>query len=163
MNEIEKKLDFASTASESPKAGDLYRDEKRFQTVFDAAPLGIAIADAKGYFLEANDAFFRLLGYSKDEIKKLTFMDITHPDDRSETIRLSKKAFNGENNSYQTEKRYLKQNGEYLWGIVRATAITDNNGDVQYWLALIEDITEHKAAKEQESRNPAGDQYGIGR
>ena len=148
MNEIEKKLDFASTASESPKAGDLYRDEKRFQTVFDAAPLGIAIADAKGYFLEANDAFFRLLGYSKDEIKKLTFMDITHPDDRSETIRLSKKAFNGENNSYQTEKRYLKQNGEYLWGIVRATAITDNNGDVQYWLALIEDITEHKAAKE---------------
>ena len=148
MNEIEKKLDFASTASESPKAGDLYRDEKRFQTVFDAAPLGIAIADAKGYFLEANDAFFRLLGYSKDEIKNLTFMDITHPDDRSETIRLSKRALNSQNNSYQTEKRYLKQNGEYLWGIVRATAITDNNGDVQYWLALIEDITEHKAAKE---------------
>ena len=148
MNEIEKKLDFASTAFESLKAGDLYRDEKRFQTVFDAAPLGIAIADAKGYFLEANDAFFRLLGYSKDEIKKLTFMDITHPDDRSETIRLSKKALDDENNSYQTEKRYLKQNGEYLWGIVRATAITDNNGDVQYWLALIEDITEHKAARE---------------
>ncbi len=148
MNEIEKKLDFASTASESPKAADLYRDEKRFQTVFDSAPLGIAIADAKGYFLEANDAFFRLLGYSKDEIKKLTFMDITHPDDRSETIRLSKRALDGENNSYQSEKRYLKQSGDYLWGIVRATAIKDNNGDLQYWLALMEDITEHKAAKE---------------
>ena len=148
MNEIEKKLDFASAASDSPKAGELYRDEKRFQTVFDAAPLGIAIADAKGYFLEANDAFFQLLGYSKDKIKKLTFMDITHPDDRFETISLSKRALDGGNNSYQTEKRYLKQNGDYLWGIVRATAIKDNNGDLQYWLALIEDITEHKAAKE---------------
>ncbi len=148
MNEIEKKLDLVSTPSEHPKAGDMYRDEKRFQTVFDAAPLGIAIADAKGYFLEANDAFFRLLGYSKDEFKKLTFMDITHPDDRSETIRLSKRALDGENNSYQAEKRYLKQNGEYLWGIVRATAIKDNNGNLHYWLAIIEDITEHKADKE---------------
>ncbi len=148
MNEIEKKLDLVSAPSEHPKAGDMYRDEKRFQTVFDAAPLGIAIADAKGYFLEANDAFFRLLGYSKDEFKKLTFMDITHPDDRSETIRLSKRALDGENNSYQAEKRYLKQNGEYLWGIVRATAIKDNNGNLHYWLAIIEDITEHKADKE---------------
>ena len=148
MNEIEKKLDLASAPSERPKAGDIYRDEKRFQAVFDAAPLGIAIADANGYFLEANDAFFRLLGYSKDEFKKLTFMDITHPDDRSETIRLSKRALDGENNSYQTEKRYLKNNGDYLWGIVRATAIKDNNGNLQYWLAIIEDITGHKADKE---------------
>ena len=148
MNEIDKKLDIISVSSEHPAAEDLHQGEKRFRTVFDAAPLGIAIADAKGYFIEANEAFFRLLGYSQNEIKKLTFMDITHPDDRPETIRLSKKALDGENNSYQTEKRYLKQNGDYLWGIVRTTAIKDQHGNLQYWLALIEDITEHKAAKE---------------
>jgi PAS domain S-box-containing protein len=148
MNETEKKFDLKSGSKEHPVAEELRQSEKRFRTVFEAAPLGIAIADPKGFFLEANDAFFRLLGYSKDEIKKLTFMDITHPDDREETVKLSRKALEGKINSYQTEKRYLKKNGDYLWGIVRATAIKDNNGHLQYWLGLIEDITERKAAKE---------------
>jgi PAS domain S-box-containing protein len=148
IDKIEKKIDLESVSAEHPAAEEFYQGEKRFRTVFNAAPLGIAIADAKGYILEVNDAFLRLLGYSKDEIKKLTFMDITHPDDHAETIRLSKKALNDNNNSYQTEKRYLKQNGDYLWGIVRATAIKNNNSNLQYWLTLIEDITEHKAAKE---------------
>jgi PAS domain S-box-containing protein len=148
MNETEKKYDFNPGSVEHPIAEELRQSEKRFRTVFEAAPLGIAIADAKGYILEANDAFFRLLGYNKDEIKKLTFLDITHPDDREETRKLSRKALEGRINSYQTEKRYLKKNGDYLWGIVRATAIKDNNGHLQYWLGLIEDITERKAAKE---------------
>ncbi len=148
MNETEKKFDLKSGSSDHSAAEELYQGEKRFRIVFEAAPLGIAIANAKGYILEANDAFFRLLGYSKDEIKKLTFMDITHPDDREETIKLSRKARDGKINSYQTEKRYLKQNGDYLWGIVRATVIKDNNGNLQYWLALIEDVTERKTAKQ---------------
>lgn len=148
MNEFKKKLNFEPLSAEHPAAEELFQGEKRFRTVFDAAPLGIAIADDKGYLLEVNEAFNRLLGYGKDEIKKLTFIDITHPDDRAETIRLSKKALDGRMNSYQTEKRYLKQNGDYLWGIVRTTAIKDGNGHLQYWLALIEDITEQKATKE---------------
>ncbi len=148
MNEIEKKLYLESGSALHPVAEKLDPGEKRFRTVFDAAPLGIAIADAKGYILEVNDAFFRLLGYSKDKIKELTFLDITHPDDRAETKKLSRKARDGKINSYQTEKRYLKQNGDSLWGIVRATAIKDNNDNLLYWLALIEDITERKAAKE---------------
>jgi PAS domain S-box-containing protein len=148
MNETEKKFDLKSGSKEHPVAEELRQSEKRFRTVFEAAPLGIAIADAKGYIFEANNAFFRMLGYSKDEIKKLTFIDITHPDDREETVKLSRKALESKINSYQTEKRYLKKNGDYLWGIVRATAIKDNNGHLQYWLGLIEDITERKAAKE---------------
>jgi PAS domain S-box-containing protein len=148
MHETEKKFDLKSAVAEHPAEKELRLSEERFRTVFEAAPLGIAIADAKGYILEANDVFFRLLGYDPKEIKKLTFMDITHPDDREETRKLSRKARDGRINSYQTEKRYLKKNGDTLWGIVRATAIKDNDGHMEYWLGLIEDITEHKAAKE---------------
>lgn len=148
MEKPEKKVELKSTLTEHPVAEELRLGEKRFRTVFEAAPLGIAIADPNGYILEANDVFFRLLGYGQSEIKKLTFMDITHPDDREETRKLSRKARDSRINSYQTEKRYLKKNGDTLWGIVRATAIKDNNGHLQYWLGLIEDITEQKAAKE---------------
>jgi len=148
MKRTGKKFDLKSTLADRQTAEESQLDEIRFRTVFDAAPLGIAIADRKGYFLEANDAFFRMLGYEQNEIKKLTFMDITHPDDREENRKLSGQARDGKINSYQAEKRYLKKNGDYLWGIVRATAIRDNNGHLQYWLGLIEDITEQKAAKE---------------
>jgi PAS domain S-box-containing protein len=148
MEPSENKFELKSKLTEHPAAEALRLSEKRFRTVFEAAPLGIAIADASGYFLEANDVFFRLLGYGRNEIKKLTFMDITHPDDRQETRKLSRKARDGRINYYQTEKRYLKKNGDTLWGIVRATAIKDNNGRLKYWLGLIEDKTEQKATKE---------------
>jgi PAS domain S-box-containing protein len=148
MEQPEKKFELKSTSTGYAPGEELHLSEKRFRTVFEAAPLGIAIADASGYILEANNVFFRLLGYDQNEIKKLTFMDITHPDDREKTRKLSRKARSGRINSYQTEKRYLKKNGETLWGFVRATAIKDNNGHLKYWLGLIEDKTEQKAAKE---------------
>ena len=148
MKRTGKKFDLTSTLAQHPTAEELRLNEKRFRTVFEAAPLGIVIADANGNILEANDAFIQLLGYDQNEITKLTFVDITHPDDREEIIKLSRKARDGQINSYQIETRYLKKNGDYLWGIARATAIKDNNGHLQYWLSLIEDITEQKAAKE---------------
>ena len=128
---------------------DLRQSEIRFRTIFEAAPVGIAIANPEGYFIEANSAFYRLLGYSPEEVKKLTFIDITHPADRQETAKLSTAVREGKMNAYQAEKRYLKKDGSFLWGIVRATAIKDDSGNVQYWIGIIEDITERRAAKEK--------------
>jgi PAS domain-containing protein len=52
----------------------LIQNEKRFRTVFEAAPLGIAIADPDGYFIETNNAFHQLLGYDPQEVKELNRM-----------------------------------------------------------------------------------------
>jgi PAS domain S-box-containing protein len=133
---------------EQVKLADLQEIERRFQTVFEAAPIGIAIANPEGYFLEVNDAFVKMLGYSRQEVAKITFVDITYPDDRQETRRLSQAVRDGKINYYRSEKRYLKKNGDAVWAIVRATAIRDENGSIQNWLGLMEDITEHKKAKE---------------
>ena len=48
--------------------------ERRFQTVFEAAPIGIAIANPRGYFVEVNDAFVNMLGYSRPEFSNFTFV-----------------------------------------------------------------------------------------
>jgi PAS domain S-box-containing protein len=126
----------------------LKQSEKRFRMVFSAASIGIAIANPEGYFLEVNTAFAKMLGYRKTEMKAMTFVDITHPEDREETQKLSDAVRKGKINSYRTEKRYLKKNGQFIWGIIRATAVRDNNGQIQYWLGLVEDISERKFAKE---------------
>ena len=142
----------ASTSKTAPEhhfvPESLLQSDKFFRTVFEAAPLGIAIADPDGYFIETNRAFHRLLGYDPQEVRELTFADITHPDDRQETVRLSLQARNGALNAYEVEKRYLKKNGDFLWAVVRATAIRDEQGKLQYWIGIIEDVTERKKAKE---------------
>lgn len=131
------------------------QSEKRFRTVFQAAPLGIAIANPEGYFVEVNNAFKKMLGYDANEIEKMTFVDITHPDDRRETLRLSNSVRKGKINSYKKEKRYLKKDGDVIWAIVRATAVRDNDGNIQYWLGITEDISERKQAEKalEESEN----------
>jgi PAS domain S-box-containing protein len=116
--------------------------EIRFRTVFKKAPLGIAIANPEGRFLEANNAFYNMLGYSKSEITGLTFVDITYPEDRPETKRLNRNVIDGKVNSYEIEKRYLAKDGRTIRAIVRATAIRDKNGNIQYWLGIIDDITQ---------------------
>ncbi len=83
----------------------LEQSQKRFQAVFKTAPIGIAIANPEGYFLEVNPVFRKMLGYRKAEMKGLTFIDITYPEDREETRKLSTAVLQGKINSYQTEKR----------------------------------------------------------
>lgn len=126
----------------------LMQSEKRFRTIFNAAPLGIAIANPDGFFLDVNHAFTKMLGYRKSEIKKMTFADITHPDDRRQTQNLSNAVCKGEINSYQAQKRYLKKNGDFVWAIVRASAVRVSSGEIQYWLGFVEDITERKFAEQ---------------
>jgi PAS domain S-box-containing protein len=137
-----------STAEDDLLADEYRQDAVRFRTVFEAAPLGIVIADPQGYMLEANQAFFKMLGYRHQQIKGLTFVDITHPEDREKTIELSNAVRQGRITSYQTEKRYVKSSGQILWAIVRASAVKDQDGNIQYWLGIMEDISERKSAQE---------------
>ena len=140
-------------AGQPAASNDLLAEEYRqdavlFRTIFEAAPLGILIADPQGYILEANQAFFQMLGYRQQQVKRMTFVDITYPDDREETIKLINAVREGRISSYQTEKRYLKNNGQILWAIVKASAAKDQYGNIQYWLGIMEDSSERKSAQE---------------
>jgi PAS domain S-box-containing protein len=139
------------TSGNSPEQiqlADLQEFEKRYQTIFEVAPIGISIANPQGNFIEVNDAFIDMLGYGRREVSDLTFIDITHPDDRQETQRLNQAVRDGKINFYRTEKRYLKKGGEVVWAVVRATVLRSDDGSIKYWLGLMVDITEHKHAKE---------------
>jgi two-component system cell cycle sensor histidine kinase/response regulator CckA len=133
---------------------ELTQHGKMFHAVFATAPLGIATAGPEGRFLDMNQAFLKMLGYSREEVLRLTFMDITHPDDRAETLRLTQKVRSGEMNSYQVEKRYINRGGGSIWTVARITVQRDESGAIQYWLGIIEDITERRSA-EQERRQLA--------
>ena len=122
---------------------------ERFEAVFHGAPMGIAIADPGGRFLEVNDYLARVLGYSKDEMRAFTFMDITVPQDREQTAVLAEAVRSGQAKLYETEKRYLKKDGTVLWGRVHATALRTPQGAIDYWIAIVEDVTERRRLDEE--------------
>ncbi len=122
--------------------------EERFRRIFEEGQFGITIAGPDYKFINTNPAFCRMIGYTADELKTKSFADITHPErvnaDRDKVIALSK----GEIQHIKTEKRYIRKNGDILWGSLISTAVRDDDGQILYYLAMVQDITDRKKAEE---------------
>ncbi|MEN8172343.1 MAG: PAS domain S-box protein [Chloroflexota bacterium] len=124
----------------------LIESEGKFRSVFENAVVGMTISTPEGNFLEANQAFCRIVGYTAEELSRMSFWDFTHPDDVSGNRELLKQLFSGEISSYQLEKRYIHKNGHLVWVFLDVVAVSDNQEDTLYCVALIQDITEKKEA-----------------
>lgn len=127
----------------------LRESEEKFRTIFSSAPVGIAIANPGGRFIEVNDAVCKMLGYSAEEFREKTFLDITYPDDFSETQRLAMEVWESKRDFYRSEKRYLTKDGSPIWATVNASAVRDRSGKVKYWVGIMEDITHSRHMEEQ--------------
>ena len=121
--------------------------EKLYLTI-DNSPLGVCSNDLKGNFISTNQTYERMLGYSKDELKKLNFFDITHPDDRPDNRSLFNKMTSAKKTGFAMEKRYIRKDGSIINVFVHAGVIRNTKGNPAYGLAFVEDITKRKKAKE---------------
>ena len=135
--------------SERKRASEALREsEEWFRKIFEEAHLGIVITSPSFTFEKANPAFCRMMGYSADELRSMTFTDITHPDHLKQDMENVKKVGRGELPFYQTEKRYINKSGKVLWGDLIVSSIHDEHGALRYYLSLVNDITERKQAEE---------------
>ncbi len=126
----------------------LRENVQRLQAIFNQAAVGIAIAALDGHFLDMNSKFGHILQYSPDELRGLTFNDITHPDDREETGVWVRRLLSGEISDYVIEKRYLRKDGTAVWSLTTVTLLKDASGRPQQFIGVIEDITSRRLAEE---------------
>jgi two-component system cell cycle sensor histidine kinase/response regulator CckA len=130
----------------------LLDSEERFREVFEQGPLAMITASvSEGRFIRANAVFCEMLGYTAEELKRLSFADVTHPDHRARDVEAVKRLWEGQVPNYKTEKRYLKKNGETVWGSLTASLIRSRDGKPLYSLAMIEDISERRRAGEEKA------------
>ena len=122
----------------------LIENEELSRAIVVNAPIGIATSDASYHFVSANEAFCIILGYSEDELRKLTFKEITHPKDLNESIRKMDDLQAGRISSFVVEKRYLKKDGTTMVGRVITNAIRERTGQPILFIAELEDITKSK-------------------
>lgn len=122
--------------------------EFRFTKLWENGPFGLVMVSKELQFKNVNPEFCRMLGYSKDELLKLTFKDISHPEDLVKDLPNIKMLINKEISVYKTEKRYVCKDGQVIWGALSVFPNYDNEGRFLYNLAIVEDINRRKLAEE---------------
>ncbi|MDD3888236.1 MAG: response regulator, partial [Patescibacteria group bacterium] len=99
-------------------------------TVFNNSLIGLVIVSPEHNILEGNSAFCNMLGYSLDELKKMTFKDFTHPEDLDASIKLVKELASGKIDSFVIEKRYIRKNGEIFYARTKINSVKDKDGKI---------------------------------
>ncbi|MGA9770662.1 MAG: PAS domain S-box protein [Blastocatellia bacterium] len=131
------------------------KSEERWQAVFANSAVGITLTDLDGRFMAANTAYQKMLGYSEDELRALTFLDITHRDDRDSSWELIRTLLEGRQSFFEVEKRYWRKNGDLIWAHAHVSLIPGTESIPQFLIGVVEDITERKRAEEELRRSEA--------
>jgi len=121
----------------------LRASEARFRSIFEHAPIGMAIVSIEGRWLSVNNAICDILGYDKRELEQNTFLqDVTFPADLAKELALIEQLKAGLIPSYQLEKRYVHKDGKIVWALLTVTLLRDETGAPLYFIKQIMNITE---------------------
>lgn len=119
----------------------LRESEIRFRTLFEQAPIGIDLVSPDGRVLRANRALQQLFGYTEAEMLGRHFNDWTHPDDVPASVLLVHRLKRGEADRATIDKRYLRKDGDTFWAHTAVAAVRRDDGEVDYFVAMVEDTT----------------------
>lgn len=122
--------------------------EQRFRAIFDHAGLGMATVTPGGRIREANPAFQAMLGYSSEELRNKHFVELTHPDDVVADELLYAELIVGSKDDYSLEKRFIRADGQAVWGLLTATVVRDVAGKATMAVGMVQDITQTKQTLE---------------
>lgn len=127
-----------------------HRAEPRFRILFEQAPLGILLVEARtGRIIRANHCFARLVGRTPAELERLDWMSITHPEDLVAN-RLGMEQLNAQKiATYHAVKRYLRPDGGIVWANMTTSRVYANGRDHPQNLTMVEDITAQRKAEQQ--------------
>ncbi|HZW49300.1 MAG TPA: PAS domain S-box protein, partial [Bacillota bacterium] len=126
-------------------------DENLYHSVFDQAPIGIAIVNDKSFVIQSefrpmnmNPMFERILGRTSRDLENIKWTEITHPEDLPADLEKFEQFKNGEINGYSLEKRFLKPNGSSLWTNMKVSHFLGSYDQHSMHLCLLEDISTRK-------------------
>jgi formate hydrogenlyase transcriptional activator len=125
----------------------LRKSEERWRSVYENSAIGVALTDLNGRFLAVNRAYEKMLGYTEEELRKLTFLEITEGDYRDANWELISELFDGKRQQFQIEKQYRRKDGTLRWVSNNVSLVPGTESMPRFIMALSEDITQRKQAE----------------
>lgn len=126
----------------------LKQNEIKYKILADNPTIGFAWADDRGFLIESNLAFHKMLGYQKNELLGRHFEEFTFPEDAKKEAELVEKIFKREINEYQIEKRYINKNKEVFWVDLNLSSVRNEKNEIQYFIGITQNIDARKKAEE---------------
>ena len=145
-------IDFYATiardmTSERAAEAALRTSEERFRIAFQQAPVGMALADLQGRYVQVNDAYCRTVRRTREELIGKTPLVITHPDDVADSEYAMQRLIAGESEEYSFEKRYSGPDGETIWAELTVGVFRDDAGSPQFLIGMIQGIGDRRLAQ----------------
>lgn len=127
--------------------------ESRLRAMFGQAAVGIVLADVRGRLLEVNDRMSQIVGRSTQELRTMTYEDLSHPDDWSNNKEMIAEIVAGNRSDFAVEKRYQRGDGSWVWVNVTLSPLMDEAGRVHRLMTVVEDISARKLAEHEVQRH----------
>ncbi|OBX21942.1 hypothetical protein BAA08_10810 [Bizionia sp. APA-3] len=122
--------------------------EEQWRTTFNHSKTGMALIDLTGQVQMTNQSLCDVLGYTEAEMKTMTIIDITFPEDLNDTFKFMEGVISGKQEGYNFEKRYITKKGNVIWANASVAAVKNDKNEFTHVVAQIVDITENKLLNE---------------
>jgi PAS domain S-box-containing protein len=126
-----------------------FSNDALFQSAFTYGPIGIALVGLQGQWLKVNRSMCEIVGYSEDEMLRITFQAITHPDDLDVDLENTRNVVSGKIKTYQLEKRYFHKNGRIVWVLLSVSLVRSRSGTPLFFIAQIQNIDDRKRMEQE--------------
>src|SRR5246500_4122853 len=131
----------------------LRKSEERWRSVFENSAIGVALSDLNGRFLATNRVFQAMVGYTEEELRAVSYLDVTHEDYREANRALIAELVEGKRRQFQIEKKYRRKDGSLIWVSNNVSLVPGTERVPRFVMALSEDITQRKRAEEALQRS----------
>ena len=144
----EEKLGYIGTLTDITQRklaeASLRENEEQFRSIFEHAPLGVAIVNAQGDFLQSNRSLQHLLAWTDGELRLRNLPDVIDASDQEAVWRLFLELQSGQRTWFDTEVRLLRKDGEIVWGRLTTSSVRTALDQFLYAIVMIEDVSARK-------------------
>jgi PAS domain S-box-containing protein len=129
---------------------ELARSEERFRTIFEEAPMGIAIFDSRtGKATQVNLRYAEIVGRPREQVLEMDWRQYSHPDEVEENLHKTELLLQGKISGFTMDKRFIRPDGEEVWVNITVTPFHSDGYEEHGHLCMVEDITSRKKAEEE--------------
>jgi PAS domain S-box-containing protein len=127
----------------------LRQSETILRSYFDLPMIGIAITSPEKGWLEVNDKLCDILGYERNELMQMTWVDVTYPEDLPADLEQFNQLSAGTTEGYSLDKRYIRKDEQVIYANISVRCVRRFDGSIDYFVALVQDITKRKQTEER--------------
>lgn len=132
---------------------DAQKSEEKFRAFYELNLVGLTITSPEKGWIRINDYLCRMLEYPEQELRKMTWAELTHPEDMAADEAQFTRLLAHEIDGYSLEKRFISRTGKIIYTQLVVRCVRKPNGEVDYVVAMVEDISERKHAEEYSRRS----------